>query len=122
MSEVASNLNAPQNHDAQLAAEEIAEGKAKAQEVNVDADYEASKQFSVSEADKTGEGAQAADKATSTQFPVHEPEEPTHETKQSGDPAEFKAIAKEVSHIPDGAHNVDDRLVEKALEKGQAGE
>ena len=122
MSEVASNLNTPQNHDAQLAADEIAEGKAKPQDVNVDADYEASKQFSVSEADKTGEGAQAAEKATAPHFPVHEPEEPTHEVKQSGDPADFKAIAKEVSHAPEGAENVSDRLVEKAVEKGQAGE
>lgn len=38
--------------DAQLAAEEIASSEEKALNVDVDADYEASKQFSVSDVDR----------------------------------------------------------------------
>lgn len=39
--------------DAELAAEEIASGEEKASNVNVEADYEASKQFSVSDVDRS---------------------------------------------------------------------
>jgi len=56
--------------DAQLAAEDIVSGKEKAPAVDVAGDYEASKQYSVSEIDRSGAGAEAAEKVTAPDFNV----------------------------------------------------
>ncbi len=60
--------------DAQLTAENISTGVEKAPVVDIEGDYEASKQFSVSEIDRTEEGAKAAEAATSPKFEVSNPE------------------------------------------------
>ncbi len=60
--------------EGQLAAENIASGVEKAPTVDIEGDYEASKQFSVSEIDRTGEGAAAAEAATAPKFQVSNPE------------------------------------------------
>ena len=52
--------------DAELAAEGMQSGNEKKQFVDVEADYEASKQYSVSEMDKSGKGEEAAKEATSS--------------------------------------------------------
>ncbi len=67
------NVNEAPTHDAQLAAENIASGEEKAPSVDFDADYATAQQFSVSEIDRTGEGAAAAKAATA----------PKHEVSQS---------------------------------------
>lgn len=122
MSEVAASLNSPENHDAKLAQEAIAAGEEKAQKVNVEADYEAAQQFSVSEVDRTGEGAKAAEEATGHQFELSQPETTTIVAESTSDPADYTEMAKDVSPVPTGAANVTDDLVKKAIEMGKAGE
>ncbi|MFM7424068.1 MAG: hypothetical protein ACKO7W_03565 [Elainella sp.] len=71
--------------DAQQMVEDIKAGEQKAPSVDVDADYERSKQFDVAEIDRTGEGAIAAESLVSGQAPA------------SGDPAAFMDMAKQVT-------------------------
>jgi hypothetical protein len=97
MSDTTTSLDNSQPYDAQQAVQEIAEGEKKAPKVDVAADYKASKEFSVSEIDKTGEGAKAAEAATAPQYELPEPEETSFEAKPTGDPAEFMDMAKEVN-------------------------
>lgn len=121
MSEVASNLDASQNFDAKQATEEIATGDRKVPEIDVSADYEASKEFSVSEIDQTQAGEQAAEEATAHQFELHEPENVIPESQLTSNPEDFTEMAKEVGHTPKKAGEVTDDLVQKALELGQPG-
>lgn len=86
-----------QSFDAQQLVEEIQEGEQKAPQVDVDADYEAAKSFSVSEIDATEEGAKAAEAATSSQFEVSEPQSTPTEAQPTGDPSDYLEMAKEVN-------------------------
>lgn len=107
--------------DAQLTAESMTEGKEKMPSVDVDADYAAAQQFSVSDIDRTPEGAEAADKATAHQFATTTPSETNSQTQSTGDPSDYMAMAKDVGAPTGAAGNVDDDLIQKALEKGQPG-
>jgi hypothetical protein len=91
------NDTANQTYDAQMLAEEIAEGKQETPKVNVEADYEASKQYSQSEIDQTPAGTQAAEKATAPKFDIPEASEQKQEPQPTGDPADFREMAKEVN-------------------------
>lgn len=62
--EIKPNSSQAPTHDAQLAAENIESGEEKAPSVDMEADYKAAEEFSVSEIDRTGEGEKAAKKAT----------------------------------------------------------
>jgi hypothetical protein len=95
--EIKPNANEAPTQDAQLAAENIAAGEEKAPTVDFDADYAAAQQFSVSEIDRTGEGAMAAEKATKPEFQVSETEETKTEAKPTGDPSDYMDMAKEVT-------------------------
>lgn len=86
-----------QSFDAQQLVEEIQEGEQKAPPVDVDADYEAAKSFSVSEIDATEEGAKAAEAATSSQFEVSKPQSSPTEAQETGDPSDYVEMAKEVN-------------------------
>ena len=86
--------------DAQLAADNIAGGQEKAADVDVDADYEASKQYSVSDVDRTGAGAKAAEEATASQFELTEPEETKLETGPTGNPDDYREMAKDIRPTP----------------------
>lgn len=105
--------------DAQLAAENMVAGKEKTPEVDVNADYEASKAFSVSEVDRSGGGAQAAAAATAPQFQVSQPQETTYKAEATGNPDNFMDMAREVNPTSESVGNVSDDLVQKALEKGK---
>ncbi|HEY9909699.1 MAG TPA: hypothetical protein V6D18_19070 [Thermosynechococcaceae cyanobacterium] len=122
MSEVAASLDGPENHDAKLAKEAIAAGEEKAKQVDVAADYEAAQEFSVSEVDRTGEGAQQAEEATATQFELSQPETTPFVAESTGDPSEFLSAAIDITPNSAGAGNVSDDLVKKALEMGKPGE
>lgn len=115
------NLDNSQSFDAQQATEEIATGDRKTPHINVSDDYEASKQFSVSDVDRSGEGEKAAEAATAPQFELHAPEATVTKAEPTGDPSDFRDMAKEVSHRPE-ATPVTDELVEKALEMGKPAE
>jgi len=95
--EIKSNPNETPTQDAQLAAENIAEGEEKAPTVDFDADYAAAQQYSVSEIDRSGEGAMAAEKATQPKFQVSETEETKTEAKPTGNPSDYMDMAKDVN-------------------------
>ncbi|GAB1538078.1 hypothetical protein NUACC21_07350 [Scytonema sp. NUACC21] len=108
-------------HDAQLAAENMRSGEEKTPNVDMEADYQAAQKFSVSDVDRTGEGAKAADEATAPKFELHEPEQTNTQTKQTGDPQDYMDMAKDVhASTTDGVSEVSDDLVKEALEKGQS--
>ncbi|MDZ8088363.1 MAG: hypothetical protein RMY16_22790 [Nostoc sp. DedQUE12b] len=118
--EVKPNLNEASTQDAQLAAESIASGEEKAPTVDFDADYAAAQKFSVSEVDRTGEGAAAADSATAPKYQTSKPQETKPQTQSTGNPDDFLESAKEVGNYQTGdATNVSDDLVKQALEKGE---
>jgi hypothetical protein len=108
-----------QTYDAQQMTEEIATGDREAPKVDVSADYEAAQQFSTSSIDQSEEGAKAAEEATAPQFEMPEPEETEFKAEPTGDPNEFLDMAKEVSPHAGTTGNVDDDLIQKAIELGQ---
>ncbi len=119
MSEINSDLNPSQTYDAQQVSEEIAEGSLPAPKVDVSADYEASKEFSVSDIDRTSEGEKAAQAASAPAFEIHEPETTHAKAEPTGDPSEFLNMAKSINHDQGAVGNVSDDLIHKAIEKGQ---
>lgn len=96
--EIKPNTNQAPTQDAQLAAESIASGQEKAQAVDFDADYAAAQQMSVSEVDRTGEGAKAAQKATAPEHQMSSPEETKTEAQPTGNPADYMEMAEDVTH------------------------
>lgn len=84
-------------HEAQLAAEKMASGEEKLQTVDVDADYEASKEFSVSDVDKSGDGAASAAAATASEQKLPEPTDMASSPDTTGNPADYLEMAKEVN-------------------------
>ncbi|MEH2136084.1 hypothetical protein [Nostoc sp.] len=120
LDEVKPNLNETSTHDAQLAADSIASGEEEAPKVNFDADYAAAQKFSVSEVDRTGKGAAAAEAATAPQYQTSTPQETKTQTQSTGNPDDYLELAKEVGNSnTEGVASVSDELVQKALEKGQ---
>jgi hypothetical protein len=119
--EVKPNVNEAPTHDAQLAAENIAAGEEKAPKVDFEADYAAAQQFSVSEVDRTGEGAKAAEAATAPKQEISKPQEVRTEAQATGNPDDYAEMAKDISSSKtEGVSSVDDDLMKKALEKGQS--
>ncbi|MEH2452339.1 hypothetical protein [Nostoc sp.] len=118
--EVKPNLNQASTQDAQLAAESIASGEEKAPTVDFDADYATAQQFSVSDVDRTGQGAAAAQAATAPEYQTSKPQETTTQAQSTGNPDDFLDLAKEVGNSStDSVSNVSDDLVKQALEKGE---
>ncbi|MFN6487770.1 MULTISPECIES: hypothetical protein [unclassified Nostoc] len=118
--EVKPNLNEAPTHDAQLAAENIASGEEQTPKTDFDADYATAQKFSVSDVDRTGEGAAAAEAATGSQNKISKPQETKPQSQSTGNPDDFAELAKEVGNSKtEVASNVSDDLVEQALEKGQ---
>ncbi len=107
--------------DAELAAEQMLSGKEQMPTLDLDADYEASKQFSVSDIDRTGAGAEAAEAATAPKFEVSEPEKTKVEAQPTSNPDDYRQMARDIGSTSKGAANVSDDLIQKALEKGQPG-
>lgn len=96
--EIKPNPNQAPTQDAQLAAENMNSGEEKAPVIDVEADYEAAQQFSVSDVDRTGEGAKEAQEATAPQFELSSPQETTKtEAKETGDPADYMEMAQDVT-------------------------
>lgn len=113
--------NEAPTHDAQLAAENMATGNEQMPAVDTEADYEASKAFSTSKIDRTGEGAQAAAKATAPNFEVPKAQEITPKSEASSNPNDYLDMARDVNPAAGSVGNVDDEIVQKALKKGEAG-
>lgn len=112
--------NQAPTHDAQLAAENMTSGNEEMPAVDTDADYEASKAFSVSEIDRTGEGAQAAAKATAPNLEVPKPQETKSQAESTSNPDDYLNMARDVHPSDREAKNVDDEIVQKAMKKGEA--
>lgn len=121
--EVKPNQNQAPTQDAQLAAENIASGQEQAPTVDMEADYAAAQQMSVSDIDRTGGGAQAAEAATSSQFKVSEPEETQKTVAQStGNPDDYLKMAEDADSTTESGANVSDDLIDKALDMGKPGQ
>jgi hypothetical protein len=115
------NPNESTTHDAKLAAEQIDSGEEKAPQVDFEADYIAAQNFSVSEIDRTNEGAVAAETATASKYEIPEPEATKTKSESTGNPEDYIDMAKEIGASRNEAiTNVSDDLVKEALEKGQA--
>ena len=95
--EIKPNANQAPTHDAQLAAERIAAGEEKAPTVDIEGDYEAAQQYSVSDIDRTGEGQKAAEAATAPEYQMSEPQETKTESKATGNPSDYMDMAKDVT-------------------------
>ncbi|MGB3267498.1 MAG: hypothetical protein WBA89_26510 [Microcoleus sp.] len=120
MSEVSKESNNSQTFDAQQISENVEAGEQKLQAVDVSADYEASKEFSVSEVDRTSAGAKAAAAATKPKFDIPAASDVAKPADSSSKPEDFRSMAKEVK--PAGTPgNVTDDLVDKAIERGTPG-
>jgi hypothetical protein len=119
--EIKPNVAEAPTQDAQLAAESIASGEEKAPKVDFDADYEAAQKLSVSEIDRTAEGAKAAAEATAPQYEVPIQEETVTQAQPTGNPSDFLEMASNVTPGSENASNVTDDLVQQALEKGKPG-
>ncbi len=120
--EVKPDIQQASTQEAQLAGESITSGQEKAATVDFDADYAAAQQFSVSDVDRTDEGAQAAEAVTKPQFEVTEQEETKPAANSTGNPADYLEMAKDVDSGTEAVTEVSDDLLEKALEKGQPGQ
>ena len=123
MSESTTDLNAAQsqNYDAQQMIENIATGEEKAPKVNVEKDYEKSKELASSSIDRTNEGAEQARIATSSRYELSEPEMVETPTESTGDPDQFREMAKEVNPVQ-AKGNVSDEMVKKAMDLGKPNE
>ncbi|MDM9381558.1 hypothetical protein QUB80_12690 [Chlorogloeopsis sp. ULAP01] len=118
--EIKPNVSQAPTEDARLAAENIASGEEKAPKVDMEADYQAAQKLSVSEIDRTSEGAKAAEEATAPEYQMPEAQEIKTEAQPTGDPADYQAMAKDTSGSTDQAvTSVDDDLLKQALDKGQ---
>jgi len=118
MSEATTELTNAQSFDAQQIAEDVAAGENKLPQVDVSADYEASKEFSVSEVDRTGAGVQAAATATAPKFDISAPKDTELKTQPSGNRDDFRSMAKEIKPEAGEIGAVSDELLQKALDKG----
>lgn len=119
--EVKPNQTQDQPQDAQLTAESIASDTEPAPVIDVEADYEAAQQLSVSEIDRTGAGVQAAEAATESDFKMPEKEETRTEAQATGNPDEFMEMAADAASTTEGVTNVSDELMKKALDMGKPG-
>ena len=120
MSEINTEPNDTQSFDAAQIKESAEAGEQKLPTVDVSADYEASKEFSVSDIDRTSAGAEAAAAATAPKFPIPAPKEIAQPADTSGNPADFRSMAQEVN--PEGVPgDVTDDLIEKAIDLGTPG-
>lgn len=95
--EIKPNVDQAPTQDAQLAAERIAAGEEKAPTVDIEGDYEAAQQYSVSDIDRTGEGQKAAEAATAPDYKISEPQETKTESKATGNPSDYMDMAKDVT-------------------------
>ncbi|MEG4076296.1 hypothetical protein QUA30_27165 [Microcoleus sp. Pol14C2] len=121
MSEINTEVNNTENFDAQQITENAEAGEQKLPTVDVSADYEASKEFSVSDIDRTGAGAQAAAAATAPKFPIPAAQDNSAKpADKSGNPNDFRSMAQEIK--PAGTPGeVTDDLMQKAIDLGTPG-
>lgn len=87
---------ASSTQDAQLASESMAAGEEETPSVDYDADYAAAQKMSVSEVDRTGAGAKAAEAATASDFKVSQPEETKTVAQSTGNPDDYSDMAKDI--------------------------
>ncbi|MEG4365966.1 hypothetical protein QUB09_30240 [Microcoleus sp. C2C6] len=120
MSEINTEPKDTQSFDADQIAESAEAGEQKLPTVDVSADYEASKEFSVSDIDRTGAGAEAAAAATAPKFPIPAPTETAKPADTSGNPDDFRSMAQDLN--PAGTPGeVTDDLVQRAIDLGTPG-
>lgn len=120
--EIKPDVQQASTQEAQLAAKNLVSGQEKAATVDFDADYAAAQQFSVSDVDRTDEGAQAAETATKPEFKVSEPEETKTAANSTGNPADYLEMAADADSGTEAVTKVSDDLLKEAFEKGESGQ
>ncbi len=83
--------------EAELAAQNMAEGKEATPEVDVEADYQASKEYSVSEVDRSEAGSQSATQATAPKYEIPEAKERRSVAEPTANPDDYREMAKDVN-------------------------
>ncbi len=83
--------------EAELAAQNMVEGTEKTPDVDVEADYQASKEYSVSDMDRSGAGSQAAKEATAPKQEMPEAKERRSVAEPTGNPEDYRKMAEEVN-------------------------
>jgi hypothetical protein len=119
--EVKVNPNEVLTQDAQLLAENIASGVEKTPQVDFEADYAAAQAMSVSEIDKTQEGAKAAEVALAPKFQIPEAEDKMTEAVATGNPSDYMDMADDIASGNEAVTNVSDDLLQKAFDMGKPG-
>ncbi|MGB3205574.1 MAG: hypothetical protein WBB28_11345 [Crinalium sp.] len=119
--EIKANPTEAVTHEGQLAAENMAAGVEEVPNVDIEGDYEASKAYSVSDVDRSSAGAEAAEVATASNMEVSQPEETTTQAQPTGNPNEFRDMAKGVNPRAGEGNASSDDLVDKAIEMGKPG-
>ncbi|WP_017721632.1 hypothetical protein [Kamptonema formosum] len=99
------------SYDAKQLTEDISAGIVPAPEIDVAADYQASKAYS------TGLDAEAAAAATAPQFELPQPEAKKLNTQPTGNPDDFRSMAQDLIP-PAPAATVSDEILRKALDLG----
>ncbi len=93
--------DAETSFDAKQVSEDIATGEQKQPKVDVESDYERSKEFAVAEIDKTEAGSKAAQAATAPNQAVPEAKEVNSKAIESdANPDSFLDMAREISPKP----------------------
>jgi len=120
--EMNSLIDPAENYDAKQQVEAIATGEEKKQSVDVSADYEKSKEFSVSPVDQTDSDSQPFENRVFEELQQANSQPENRVAEPTGDPQEFMDIAKDVSPVKSAGENITDDLVQHALELGQPGQ
>jgi hypothetical protein len=109
--EVKPNPSEASTHDAQLVAESIVNGEAKAPEVDFNADYAAAQQLS--------QGVKV-ETPTKPENKTSQPEATKIAAQPTGNPDDYLQLAKEIGASKnEGVTEITDDLLQQALEKGQ---
>ena len=119
--EIKANPTEAVTHEGQLAAENMATGVEEVPNVDIEGDYEASKAYSVSDVDRSQAGEVAAESATASKFEISQPEETTSQAQPTGNPNEFRDMAKGVNPRAGQSSASSDDLIDKAIEMGKPG-
>lgn len=93
-------VDASSNFDADRMKEEIATGDEKMPQIDVEADYERSKELQTSDLDRTQAGAQAAMEVTAPEHELMNAEDEDilpDPVESQGDPDAFRSMAKEAN-------------------------
>ncbi|MGI0487974.1 hypothetical protein ACN4EK_21250 [Pantanalinema rosaneae CENA516] len=105
-----------QSYDAEQIQEAVAEGEAESPRVDLDADYAAAQQMSQG----AKSSASAATSMGNPQFEQSHQESAKAVADSTGNPDDYRDMAKDVTHAPTETGDVSDDVMQRSSQKGQA--